>query len=67
MATAGSAVLKRSKAPKPERFCLVSFPIEGTHGIWPESLIRTKGRFAFEAKFGKEWFECRVETEGTCF
>jgi hypothetical protein len=64
MPTTISTVSKRSKAIIPERFCLVSFLSEGTHGIWPETLIRTKGQFGFEAKYGKKWFECRVEKEG---
>ncbi|CAF3971208.1 unnamed protein product, partial [Rotaria sp. Silwood2] len=45
------------------RYCLVSFPGEGTHDIWSEQLIRAKGYFDFEAKFGKQWFECRIEQE----
>ncbi len=67
MTTKTSTVSKHSKMIIPERYCLVSFPSEGTHGIWPESLIRTKGQFGFEAKFGKNWFECRVETEGIVY
>ncbi|UJR18734.1 hypothetical protein I4U23_005641 [Adineta vaga] len=65
MATTSSSISKRSKAIKPERFCLVSFQSEGTHGIWPENLIRTQGRYGFEAKFGKQWFACRIEKEGS--
>lgn len=64
MATSSSIASKRSKAATPERFCFVSFESEGTHGVWPESLIRAKGRFGFEAKFGKEWYGCRVKMEG---
>ena len=48
-----------------KRHCLVSFPVEGSHGIWPEHLIRSKGRFGFEAKYGKQWFECKIEKEGS--
>ncbi|CAF4975202.1 unnamed protein product, partial [Rotaria sp. Silwood1] len=48
-----------------QRHCLVSCPSEGTHGIWPQHLIHSKGRFGFEAKFGKQWFECRIENKGT--
>ena len=47
-----------------KRHCLVHFPLEGSHGIWPEHLIRSKGRFGFEAKHGAQWFECRIEKEG---
>ncbi|CAF4277865.1 unnamed protein product [Rotaria sp. Silwood2] len=65
MATTMSTASKRSKTIEPEHFCFVSFPSEGTHGIWPENLIRTKGRFGFQAKFGEQWYECRVEMEGT--
>lgn len=53
-----------TNAKPTERQCLVLFPSEGTHGIWPESLIRQKGRFGFEAKYGKQWFQCQVEKEG---
>ncbi|CAF3300774.1 unnamed protein product [Rotaria sp. Silwood2] len=56
---------KRQKADTASRYCFVSFPSEGTHGIWPDHLIRGKGRFGFEAKFGKQWFECRIEKEGS--
>ena len=45
-------------------YCLVSFPTEGTHGVWPEYLIRRSGRCGFKAKFGKEWFKCIIEEEG---
>jgi hypothetical protein len=64
MANTSSTISKRSKINKPERFCSVSFPSEGTHGIWRQKLIRSKGRYDFEAKFGKKWFECRIEKEG---
>jgi hypothetical protein len=47
-----------------KRHCLVHFPLEGSHGIWPEHLIRSKGRFGFEAKHGAQWFERRIEKEG---
>lgn len=47
-----------------KRHCLLFFPKEDTHGIWPDHLIRSRGRFGFEAKHGKEWFECRIEKEG---
>ncbi len=59
-----SAASKRSKATKLERFCLVSFPSEGTHGVWRENLIRTKDKFGFEAKYGEQWYECRVDMQG---
>lgn len=45
-------------------YCLVFFPMEGTHGIWPQHLIRSTGRFSFEAKYGTRWFDCRIEKEG---
>ena len=45
-------------------YCLLSFPLEGTHGIWPHHLIRSKGNFSFEVKYGTQWFECRIEKEG---
>jgi hypothetical protein len=57
-------VTKGSKTNMTQRHCLVSFPSEGTHGIWPQHLIRSKGQFSYEAKFGKQWFACRVESEG---
>ena len=47
-----------------KRHCLVHFLGEGSYGIWPDNLIRTKGRFSFEAKYGKDWFECRIDKEG---
>jgi hypothetical protein len=47
-----------------KRHCLVFFPLEGSHGIWPEHLIRSKGRFGFEAKYGTQWFQCRIDKEG---
>ncbi|CAF4856927.1 unnamed protein product, partial [Rotaria sp. Silwood1] len=47
-----------------QHHCLVSFPSEGIHRIWSQHLIRSKGRFGFEAKFGKQCFECRIENEG---
>ena len=55
---------KAAASSSAKRHCLVFFPLEGSHGIWPEDLIRPKGRFAFEAKYGKEWFECRIDKEG---
>ena len=55
---------ERQKINTAGHYCLVSFPHEGTHGIWAERLIRAKGRFSFEANFGKQWFECRIEQEG---
>jgi hypothetical protein len=68
MASKTSTVSKRQKTTTSQRYCLVLFPSEGTHGIWPECLIRKKGQFNFEAKFGKQWYECRIELEGiTCF
>ena len=47
-----------------KRHCLLFFPLEGSHGIWPEHLIRSKGRFGFEAKYGTQWFQCRIDKEG---
>ena len=58
---------KAAASSSSKRHCLVFFPLEGSHGIWPEDLIRTKGRFGFEAKYGKDWFECRIEKEDICF
>ena len=58
---------RTTKATTPtttDRQCLLFFPLEGSHGIWPARLIRSKGRFGFEAKYGKQWFECRIEKEG---
>ncbi|CAF1538688.1 unnamed protein product [Adineta ricciae] len=54
-----------SKLPRLIPIIAAKFPTEGTHGVWPEYLIRRDGRCGFKAKFGKEWFECRVENEGT--
>ena len=46
--------------------CLVKFPSEGTHGVWPENLIRLKegDKFAFQAKHGQKWFDCVVIKSG---
>ena len=55
---------KQRKSDVTEQYCLVSFPQEGTHGIWPEKLIWSNNRFRFEAKFGKQWYECRIEQHG---
>lgn len=44
--------------------CLLYFPNEQSRGIWPDHLIRSKGKFGFEAKYEKKWFECRIEKEG---
>ena len=47
-----------------DRHCFVFFPRENSHGIWPQSLIRQKGRFGFEAKYEITWFEYKIEKEG---
>ena len=55
---------KAAASSSAKRHCLVFFPLEASHGIWPEDLIRSRGRFGFEAKYGKDWFECRIWKEG---
>lgn len=55
---------KRNGSSSMSRYCFVFFPMEKTHGIWPERLIRARGRFSFEAKHGNRWYECRIEREG---
>lgn len=48
----------------PKSHCLLYFLNEKSYGVWPDHLIRSKSRFNFEAKYGKDWFECRIEKEG---
>lgn len=62
-----SELKKQKQRNNDDRHCLVFFSQENSHGIWPQRLIRPKGRFGFEAKYGIKWFECKIEKEGKSY
>ena len=58
--------LKRRAAAVDSKFFFITFPSEGTHGVWPEKFVRVDGKnkFSFEAKFGTKWYSCRIDYQG---
>ena len=62
-----AGVTRRKELTLMSVYCLVKFPSEETHGVWPENLIRRKegDKFAFQAKHGQKWFDCVVLKSGT--
>lgn len=59
-----STASKKQQSKTDNLYCFIHFPKENTHGVWPQGLIRQKGSFSFEAKYGTKWFECKIEKEG---